>query len=737
MRYASIGLVSAFAVMVLLVLPQACGSGGGSKAPMPRLAEQASSQADSDSPSSPETEGSVAEEPDTGSDESTEQEEESAPPGYGIVPIDEEVTVIRFYDGEEYPPPDDIIDFVYFQKRYNWDKEASAGEFRLFPELNCGEECIERFELEVTDPWKTFAGRDVVRVEIKAVNVVNLGGISLLLAGEPGKYIPLWVEPGDIFPLEHPHTNIGGHDTIAADGGMGIGVSNWDYVHEVEYRPGHFSGKNGYECGWDGSGTLAYAYFLKEDWWREQETLWARHTSIEGYRDMAEIPPIAFVLSDVYTPEMFGGRENLRLQRCFEVLDSGGLEELYIRSDSSASKAASRTEEGDYTWDELTPEDKAEHYPPAHETPGCALTTQSFTLWPINGDWTADEDSAQYYEAEESCSPEPDPYGYYDIELEINAVDAPEWIGSWLVVRYPAEYEFDYQEIGTFFGDEVERIGTALTGIYEHLEAGVVRVHYEENGGSSGSGWIETLHFKYNPGLGGEGLGGGGQNSGLDNGMGGKTTSIYKVIRRFADQFDIYDDPYLRYFYGTTLDNYYTQIYKVWYDFREVNGGDYNNDTRINIADITPIARFYNQQLASPPNFEDPVTYVDGDLSNRITVGDITPIAMFYGFWNRGIYVQLYQNCGGNMFYESGSTRIFDRVPPNVYLTSANPWVHPMYHVLLGENAEYIGRHYLSTLRNGYWDYAHRYVHHGQKYIYYIVSSDQLGRTFQWTLRNR
>jgi len=705
---------------------------------MPRLAEQASSLPDSDEPPASEVEEPVPEEPDTGCDEPAEQEGGYTPPGVMIDPLDlGEVTVIKFYDGEEYPPPDDIIDFVYFQKRYNWDKEAVAGDFHLFPELNRGEECIERLELEVTDPWKTFAGRDVVRVEIKAVNAVNLGGISMLLVGEPWKYVPLWVEPGDIFPLEHPHTHVVGYDTIEADGGMGIGVANSDYMHVVEYRPGFFSGKNGYECGWDGSGTLAYAYFLKENWWREQETVWARYTSIEGYRDMAEIPPVAFVLSDLYTPEMFGGRENRRLQRCFEALDSGRLEELYIRRGSSASKAAARTEEGDYSWDELTPEDKADYYPPAHETPVCALTTESFTLWPINPDWTADSDSAQYYEAAESWSAVPDPDGYYDVQLTIDADDAPEWIGSWLVVRYPAEYEFGYQEIGTFFGDEAERIGTALTGIYEHLEAGVVRVHYEENGGSSGSGWIETLHFRYNPGRGGGGSGGNGPGAGLGGGPGGKSASSCKVVRRFADQFNIYYDPEEQYFSGTTLDNYYTEIYRVWYDFREVNGGDYNNDTRINIGDITPVARFYNQQLAAPPDFEAPVTYVDGDLSNRITVGDFAPIGKNFGFWNRGIYVQLYQNCAGDLFYESGSTSRFERIPPHISLTSPDPLVHPMYHVLLGENASYIGRHYLSTLRDGYWDYAHRYLHHGQKYSYWITSSDQLGWTFQWTLINR
>lgn len=723
--------------LLLLVLWSSCGSGGGSRSLSSIIATTSGEQNTSDAPPAPPEDEEVtppAEQPpaeDSAGDETNSDEPQL--PGYLDPEELENAINYTLYEGEEYPPPLEIRDFVYWQVRYNWDKEAAAGDFHLYPELNCGEECVERLELEVTDPWKTFAGRDVVRVAVTAVNVNDLAHINFLLLGEDAKYIPLWAEPGDIFTLEQRALHMNAHDhPIAADGGMWIGICNWEYAEEVEYRPGFCALLNGYEQGWDGSGILAYAYFLKEPWWWEQEVAWTRDTGIEGYRNMAVIPPIALELSDVYIPEMFGGAENQRLARSLEAYYRGGLEDLYLNPYRATAKTASLTEEGDYLWDDLTPEDKAQQYPPAQQTPACALTTQSFAVWPILGDWSADTGSAQYYEVDESWSAQPDPESYYDIELVVDAVDAPEWISSWLVVRYPADYIFDHQEIGTFFGDEEDRIGAALTGIYQHLEAGVARINYDQNGGCDGSGWIETLHFKYNPERGGGGGGGDKFSGGAGGGLGGKSASIYKVYRRFADQFNIYRHEY-QFFFGTTKDNYYTEIYRMWYDFREVNGGDYNNDARINIADVTPIARYYNRQLTNPPNYEDPVTYVDGDLSTRVDIGDITPIARNFGFWNCGIYVQLFQMD----IYEPGSLKTRSRVPPNVYYTNPNPWVHPMWHVLLGEDASFIGRHYLSMLQNGNWDYAHRYLQNGLQNNKWIVSGDQLGWTFQWVIRNR
>jgi hypothetical protein len=732
MRNTLIVVVSFIAIAIYIVLMQSCGGGGSSRSThMTSLEQQSSGQQDNEPPAS-DTENPPDNQPGNGDSQTGGDGGNEGPSGHEVDPNGENATIIKYYDGEEYPPPLEIRDNVYYQVRYNWDKEVKEGDFSLIPELNCGEECVGEFQLEVTDNWKTYAGLQVVRIAIKANDVNNVGNLSLLLACNNADYVPLWVEPGDIFPLEDYHTSLVGNDTIAADGGMWIRTSNYNNLYWVEYKPGNFAGLNGYECGWSGSGIVAYAYFLKESYYCPEQQ-WTRYTNIEGYREYAEVPPIAFVLSDIYTPEMFGGRQNPRLDNCFAALDSGDLEGYYIQPSLTASKSISRTEEDDYTWDELTPEDKVEDYPPAAATPACALTTDNFTLWPINSDWTVDEDSADYYEVYESCSAQPDLEGNYDVELEINANDAPEWIGSWLVVNYPADFEFDYQEVGTFFGDENERFGAALTGICEYMEAGVVRMNYETNGGCDGSGWIETLHFKYNPNR----RGGGGDDliGGNNGGDGGKMTSIYRLTRRFAAQFNIPRDA-SQYFQGTTMDSRYTEVYKAHYQFREVNGGDYNNDTRINITDITPIARYYNQYLTVPNNYEQPITYVDGDMSNRITIGDITPISLNYGFWNRGIYVQLYQTLSGNQFYEDDTERVFLRSSPYIYYTGSDPLVHPMYDVLCGENGSYIARHSFNELQNGNWDYAHRYLHHGEKYIYYVVSDDQQGYTFNWTIRN-
>lgn len=269
----------------------------------------------------------------------------------------------------------------------------------------------------------------------------------------------------------------------------------------------------------------------------------------------------------------------------------------------------------------------------------------------------------------------------------------------------------------------------------KHTEAGVVRVHYDVNGGTSGSGWIETLHFKW-AGTGGSGAGGsgGGLSGSLGPPGGNNQASIYKVVRRFADQFNI-DDHESRTFSGTTRDGYFVTIRQKWYDFREENGGDYNNDTYFNIHDITPIALYYGQHLAVPNDFEDPVTYVDGNLSNVIDIGDITPLAWYFGFQTTGIYLQLYEHIG-DLFHEPGSTKVYPREEPNIYFTSTHPFVHPMWHMRAGENATFISRHYLSELDSEYdnWDYAHRYLNWWTKGGKYIVSNDQRGWSFRWTV---
>gem|GEM_PF-4119282 len=741
------GAAIVLCVLVLGILLVAYACGGTSSRRIPSTSPAPSVPSDSaGTPAPPEgTESGDGSESASGesqseSEQPQEQDESPSLQEQLGLPEDEPITEIKLWTGEEYPPPPEIGDVMY-QVRYNDEKMVEKDDFLFLPELNMGEEDVESFDIEVTDPWKTFQGKDIVRVAVKAVNAQDLGTVRFYLFGEPWRYIPLWAEPGDpeVFPLEDYHTFVEAGDTVAGDGAMGIAVGNYSYLvarpFKFDDKPGGgFYYESGAGKGFYGSGAVAYAYFLKADYFWDYLNTYTRYTSIEGMRDHANVPAVAFVLSDVYAPEMFGGRDNEGLCFYYELLDNGTLESSF-GGIFLENKSASTTEEGDYLWEEVTPQEKAQNYPAGQCVPLNAIQTAHFTLWPINADWTADTASLTYYAASESCSAYPDENGYYDATLEISAVDAPEWTGSWVTVNYPAEFIFDYQEIGDFFVEEADRIGAALTGIYEFMEAGVVRVHYDVNGGGSGSGWIETLHFKWL----GEGLGGGnaGGNSGGPGGSvgpsgGGKSASIYQVVRRFADQFAIYNHESAT-FSGTTLDDYFVTIRQKWYDFREENGGDYNNDTYFNIHDITPIARYYGQHLQVPNDFESPVTYVDGNLSNVIDIGDVTPLSWYFGFETWGIYVELYQVLGDRL-YEPGSTRTRPRQEPYIYFTSPHPWVHPRWHVQMAENAAYIGRHYLCELTDGYWDYAHRYLNRWSKSGKYVVSNDQQGWSFRWTV---
>ncbi len=62
----------------------------------------------------------------------------------------------------------------------------------------------------------------------------------------------------------------------------------------------------------------------------------------------------------------------------------------------------------------------------------------------------------------------------------------------------------------------------------------------------------------------------------------------------------------------------------------EMHPGDYDNNGKVEIADITPIAMMYGQDIETS---DDPgrVDLVDGDRDEKVGISDITPLAMFYG----------------------------------------------------------------------------------------------------------
>ncbi|MCD6282175.1 hypothetical protein J7J84_01015 [bacterium] len=58
--------------------------------------------------------------------------------------------------------------------------------------------------------------------------------------------------------------------------------------------------------------------------------------------------------------------------------------------------------------------------------------------------------------------------------------------------------------------------------------------------------------------------------------------------------------------------------------------GDYNRDGKVNIADITPLAMHYGEEVESYP-YDPYLAVVDGTKDGEITIDDLTTIARYYG----------------------------------------------------------------------------------------------------------
>jgi hypothetical protein len=106
----------------------------------------------------------------------------------------------------------------------------------------------------------------------------------------------------------------------------------------------------------------------------------------------------------------------------------------------------------------------------------------------------------------------------------------------------------------------------------------------------------------------------------------------------------------------------------------EHNIGDYDNNSIVGIADLTPIGIFFNQTVASASN---PVWagMVDGDGNGMITIGDMTPIGANFGAEMTG-YI-LYTDNNSSSPYGSGITVLrdpffVDNKTPVVYQFTAN-----------------------------------------------------------------
>ncbi len=83
--------------------------------------------------------------------------------------------------------------------------------------------------------------------------------------------------------------------------------------------------------------------------------------------------------------------------------------------------------------------------------------------------------------------------------------------------------------------------------------------------------------------------------------------------------------------------------YQITWHYR--NAGDYDQDGKVAISDVTPLAVHFGEKVGEDDNSICAV--IDGDNDGRVHIGDITPIAINYGADVAGYIIQTSDSLGG------------------------------------------------------------------------------------------
>ncbi len=182
--------------------------------------------------------------------------------------------------------------------------------------------------------------------------------------------------------------------------------------------------------------------------------------------------------------------------------------------------------------------------------------------------------------------------------LTIGARNASNLRGILLTIRLP-EGNYRLVEVSDkgFIGAEGEVITFAIEPNKSILPLAIVRINYEDVEGSYGSGVIAQIRLARMS----------------------SSASRYISLAPTGDENVVNDLTAI----PTGNPNEYTLI---WH---EKNVGDYNNDGRVDIADVAPLAQNFmktREQASDQEQFD----ILDGDGNNKIDIGDITPLAQHF-----------------------------------------------------------------------------------------------------------
>ncbi len=212
-------------------------------------------------------------------------------------------------------------------------------------------------------------------------------------------------------------------------------------------------------------------------------------------------------------------------------------------------------------------------------------------------------------------------HGDGETAVAVSAVDAEQMQEALLHLEYDgARYTPERVEFGGFLGGEGQVVTLAITDLPDVVPLGVVQVGSAQVAPRAGAGELATVFFRATPFVGGR------QAAQVPTGTYNAVDDL-KIISQDS---------------GTAT---------LWWT--EKNVGDYNNDSLVGVADLTPLGIYYEQEVATS---SDPlrVGLADGNGDGRVTVADITQIGANFG--NQLTGYKLYTDAAGGSEYGSSIT---------------------------------------------------------------------------------
>jgi len=228
------------------------------------------------------------------------------------------------------------------------------------------------------------------------------------------------------------------------------------------------------------------------------------------------------------------------------------------------------------------------------------------------------------------------------VAVTVTVSDAQDLSGAFVHLSYDTgRYTPARVELSDMLGGEGEIVSLALTDVAGIVPVGIAQITSSGVAPATGDGELATVYFAREPFA-----------------VARTVSSCPKGDYNCVDDLQIIDQ----------------DTYTATLRWTEKNVGDYNNDSLVGVADLTPIGQNFNVQVSKSSN---PLKLglIDGNKDDFITVSDITQIGQNFGSQISGY--RLYKDADGTNPYSDGLTVLrtgFDanRDQPIVYTYQAD-----------------------------------------------------------------